>query len=297
MNSAWPVVLLFVLPVLGAEEAARTLVKVNGTAITAADVEFAFTTKQIPSEDRAQRQPQLIEELIDRQIVRDFLTKRKITAPPEELAYQIQLAENTIKRGGEDPGKVLPKLGYTPDRLKAELGLPLAWQVYARQTITLPETKAYFDQHRSELDGTQLRARQIFLKLPSSASEAEIAAKTSQLKDIKSQITAGKLDFAEAARKYSDAPSKEQGGDVGTFGVRGKLPTPVIRAAFELKLNEISEPVPSLFGLHLLQVTQRIPGDLSLEDVRPQILERLSDQLWKDTLDRERKTARIEWVK
>lgn len=294
MNVTCLSVLLQAAMIMGVDDPGRVVVKVNGTAITAGDVEFAATTRQIKADERAAREPKLIEELIDRQLIREYLGKRKITVPENELAFQIQLAEDAIKKHGDDPATLLPKLGYTPERLKSELGLPLAWQAYARHTITLPQTKEYFDEHRAELDGTRLRARQIFLKLPAKPTDADVAAKSTRLNELKAQITAGKTSFADAARMHSESPTKEQGGDVGVFGARGKLPTSVTRAAFALKVNEISEPIVSTFGVHLIQVTERIPGDLSLEDVRPLILERLSEQLWSEAVRGERKTAKIE---
>ena len=294
MNAICLAVLFPVAVFLGADDAARVVVTVNGTAITAGDVGFMAATRQVKPADLAEREPKLVEELIDRQLIREFLAKRKFAAPADELAFQIQRAEDAIRKHGDDPIALLPKLGYTPERLKSELGLPLAWQAYVRHTVTLPQTKDYFEQHRAELDGTQLRARQIFLKLPPKPTDADVTAKTNRLKDLRSQIASGKISFAEAAKRHSESPAKDQGGDVGTFGFRGKLPSPVTRAAFALKVNDISEPVVSTFGVHLIQVTERMPGDLSLEDVRPQILERLSEQLWADTVSRERKTAKIE---
>jgi len=292
-----PSLLLVLLPLaglFGADDAARVIAKVNGTAITAGDVGFIVATRNVKSDERAEKEPQLIEELIDRQVVREFLVRRKISPPADELAYQIQVAEEVIKKHGDDPAQLLPKLGYTSERLKSELGLPLAWQAYARQTITLPQTREYFEQHRVELDGTQVRVRQIFLKLAPKPEETEIAAKVKTLKDLKGQIASGKITFQDAAKKHSESPTRDQGGEVGLIGFRGKLPAPVCRAAFSLKVNEISEPVISPFGVHLVQVTEIVPGDLSLEDVRPQIFDRLSEQLWTDTIARERKSAKIE---
>jgi parvulin-like peptidyl-prolyl isomerase len=293
MNEAGLALLLFVGG-LGADDPARVVLKVNGAAITTGDVEFIVATRHVKPEDRAAQEPKLVEELIDRQLIREFLGKRKFTASADDLAFQIQRAEEAIRKHGDDPAVLLPKLGYSPERLKSELGLSLAWQAYIRHTVTLPQTKDYFDQHREELDGTRLRARQIFLKLPPSPSEADITAKTMKLKDLRAQIVSAKITFQDAARKYSESPSGADGGDVGLFGPRGKLPTPVTRAAFALKVNDISEPVVSAFGVHLIQVTERLPGDLSLEDVRPQIVDRLSEQLWSETAARERKTAKIE---
>jgi len=289
---------LMLMPLLlGANEPARVAVKVNGTAITEGDVDFIATTRQMKPEQRTEQESKLIEELVDRQLIREFLARRKISAPADELAFQIQQAEDAIKKHGDDPAVLLAKLGYTPERLKTELGLPLAWHAYVRQAVTLPQTKEYFDKHRAELDGTQLRARQIFLKLPPNPTDTELTAKKNQLNDLRSQIKSGKLTFADAAKQHSESPSKDQGGDIGLFGAQGKLPSPVTRAAFALKVEELSEPIVSAFGVHLIQVTERIPGDLSLEDVRPQIFAKLSEQLWADTVRSERKTAKIERVK
>ena len=287
-------VLLHVAVVIGADDTARVVVRVNGAAITTGDVAFMAVTRQVKLEERAEREPKLVEELIDRQVVREFLARRKIAPPADELAHQIQHAEDAIRKHGDDPAVLLPRLGYTADRMKAELGLPLAWQIYARQTITLPQTREYFDQHRAELDGTQLRVRQIFLKLPPNADAAVVMAKTGRLKELRSQISSGKLSFADGAKQHSESPTREQGGDIGLIGFRGKLPSAVTRVAFALKLNDISEPVVSTFGVHLIQVTERVPGDLSLEDVRPQIFDRLAEELWTDTVHRERKSAKIE---
>ena len=300
MKSAWLSVLFAVAwlqttSLFGADEAARVVAKVNGKAITAGDVEFAAVTQQVKSEDRAAREAQLTERLIERQLVREFLAKRKIQAPADDVQFQIQHAESVLKKLGEDPEVFLAKLGYTSERLKQELGLPLAWQVYVRQTVTTPQVREYFDQHRAEFDGTQLHARQVFFKRDASVTEVNPAGLVARMKELREQIVSGKLTFADAAKQFSEAPSREQGGDVGRFGFRGKLPAPVAQAAFALKVNDFSEPIVSTFGVHLIQVIERHPGDLSVEDVRPQIVERLADQLWQATIARERTTAKIEY--
>ena len=277
-----------------ADDSAKIVVKVNGTGISAADVNFAASQQGISEAERLQSESKLIERLIDRQLIRSFLASKKIEPPAEDLQFQIARAEALIRKGGEDPKVLLEKLGYTPERLKAELGLTLAWQVYSRKTVTPTEIKAHYEKYRQEFDGTQVRASQIFLKLLQPASDTEQAAKVEQLKEIRRQILANRLTFAEAAKRYSEAPTKDQGGDVGLFGFRGKLPASVSQAAFGLKVNDISEPVVSRFGLHLIQVTERHPGDFSLEDVRSVIIDRLSQQLWAETVEKERATAKIE---
>ena len=236
----------------------------------------------------------MIDDLIERQLIRDFLHSRKIAPNPEELTTQIERAEEFIKKRGEDPAALLKKIGYTPERLNRELGLTLAWQAYVRQTVSPKQIKEYFEQHKAELDGTQLRASQIFLKLPQPANEPAQARGIQQLNEIREEIRNQKISFAEAAKKYSEAPTRDQGGDLGLFGWQGKLPAAVSQAAFALKEMELSQPIVSPFGLHLIQVTERIPGDFSLEDVRGVILDRLSQKLWKSTAESAQIGAKIE---
>jgi peptidyl-prolyl cis-trans isomerase C len=261
--------------------------------ISAADVAFASAQQKAVAPDEPVDEAKLIEQLVDRQLIRAFLAAHKIEPIADELKQQITQAENLIQKSGEDPQKLLNKLGYTPERLKRELGLPIAWQVYARRTITHEQIKTYFEQHKQELDGTQLRGSQIFLKLPKQPTETEITAKKEKLVELRHDIQSGKLTFADAAKRNSEAPSKENGGDVGLFGWRGKLPLAVSKAAFSLKVNEISEPIVTPFGVHLIQVTERHPGEFSLEDVRPEISDQLSQQLWNTTVAKEREKAKI----
>ncbi len=288
------IILVQLVAIISANPKSAIVVKVNGTAITQADVDFAAMQKGLPDENRSQSETKLIEELIERQLIRAFLTSRKVEPVAEELQFQIATAEELIRKRGEDPQKLLTKLGYTPDRLKRELGLPLAWRVYANRTITDAQLKDFFIAHKQELDGTELRARQIFLKLSKSHTDADVVAKSDQLTEIRKEIVDRKLSFAEAASQHSEAPTRDQGGDVGLFGWRGKMPSSVSQAAFGLQVEEISEPIVSPFGVHLIQVTERHPGELSLEDVRPVVLEQLSQELWTATVAKERTTAKIE---
>ncbi|MEX0727236.1 MAG: peptidyl-prolyl cis-trans isomerase, partial [Planctomycetaceae bacterium] len=70
----------------------------------------------------------------------------------------------------------------------------------------------------------------------------------------------------------------------------------ITQTAFRLQPGELSEPFHSPFGVHLIVVTDRQPGQLSLEDVRAQVLEELGQNLWSETVARLQEDADIKWT-
>lgn len=282
-------------PVLKAADTDQVLVTVNGQPVTQADLNFARLSRGITGNQQAVNK-QLLENLVDQSLIREFLDQQKITVPPKQLDESVIKVEKFIRNKGDDPQQVLTRMGFTPEKLRAAIALPLAWNIYARREITLENLQKYFDAHREELDGTRVAARHILLKLPANATSDEIRNAKQKLTDLRQQIQSGKLSFAEAAAQYSEAPSKTDGGKLVTSAYRGKMPLVLAQQVFPLKEGEISEPFQSPFGMHLIILDKKHPGQFSLEDVRGEIYQILSRELYDQTVQKLRSTAKIEWT-
>jgi len=81
-----------------------------------------------------------------------------------------------------------------------------------------------------------------------------LVAEETKCQELRTQIEAETLSFADAASKNSKCPSGKQGGDLGFFG-KGQMVPEFEKAAFAQDVGQISEPIKTQFGWHLLVVT------------------------------------------
>lgn len=92
------------------------------------------------------------------------------------------------------------------------------------------------------------------------------------------EIEAGEKTFEEAAKEYSNCPSKEQGGDLGPFG-RGQMVAEFDKAVFEGEVGKLIGPVKTQFGYHLIFIDSLEEGSIaSFEEVSMQIAQQITNE-------------------
>ena len=105
------------------------------------------------------------------------------------------------------------------------------------------------------------------------------------------------MTFAQAANKYSEDPANAggAGGDLDYFTLSSGFIPEFTDVAFRLKKGSVSEPVETIYGYHLIQVTDRKEGrPVDFEQNKPYILNAYAGELQKNLLTEERKRAKIE---
>jgi peptidyl-prolyl cis-trans isomerase C len=244
----------------------------------------------------AQLQAEALERVIGQRLLADFLQEKKLTATRAEIEGAIEQLRAQLKQQNVTLEDRLKQLGSDFTRLRNELGSSISLSKFVSEYGKPELVETYFERNKRQFDGTQLRVSHVLLRPIQSGNEAESAALRKRALDVKQEIEEGKLTFAEAARKYSAGPSRTEGGDLGLISRKGPMVEQFTRAAFDLEEGKVSDPVMTAFGVHLISVTEVKPGDKTLDDVREEVMRSFQQWLIDKLIERERKSAQIEYV-
>ncbi len=178
-----------------------------------------------------------------------------------------------------------------------------------RRVLTISEAQIaeYFASHANEFQRTEeVRASHILVRPAGDGEEATRAA-AARARALYARAIAPGADFAALAREASDDPgSKDSGGDLGWFG-RGRMVKEFEDAVFALETGEVSQPVESQFGFHVIKlIDRRAAGQQSLDEVREVIRQRLAEglaegegsrraQALKEKIDAAKLTTAAQW--
>jgi parvulin-like peptidyl-prolyl isomerase len=178
------------------------------------------------------------------------------------------------------------KLNY-----KESMLLQKVYDAVTKDITTVPDADiaAYYDAHKSDYFTDETRtARHILIAPKSSASdtsttagssttttaaptEADWAAALATAQKVRADLVGGADWTTEAAQYSDDTGTKDSGGDLGTI-TKGEMVAEFETAVFSLKLNEISQPVKTIYGYHIIQVTGITPAKQgTLDDVKADI--------------------------
>ena len=141
------------------------------------------------------------------------------------------------------------------------------------------ELQAYYDsQPEALVRRAEARARHILFRLPENASAERQERVRSLAQSVLDDLRGG-ADFAAAAAEHSeDDGTAEAGGDLGFFP-RGRMMPPLEEAAFSLPTGELSDPVRTELGFHILRVEERMEAGIKpLEEARQEVIDALQDE-------------------
>ena len=235
-----------------------------------------YTLSKADFEKEMERNPQLKVLLTLKPEIKEVLVKRWVEVTLLALA-------------GEEEG--LLKDPEVKAQIEEQTRMILAQNYYERKVlkglkVSDSDLQKYYMKHKKEYRTPErVKARHILIQVPEKADPEVQKAALKKAEDLRRKLLAG-ADFSELARKYSEDPgTRDKGGDLGFFS-RGQMVSEFEEAVFKLKVGEISPPIKTRFGYHLVQVEAKIPS-------QEQPYEEVKDRVRQDLLEA-KKAQRME---
>jgi parvulin-like peptidyl-prolyl isomerase len=282
---------------------------VNGQPIPALAVYRAFLHE--PAGYTEENKKEMLNHLIDNVLVDQYLFQLKIEAPAKSVDDRFAQIDGEAQKSKQNLKEMLGKMYLTEDDLRRELIGAVRWEKFLAQQADDKILKEMFEKNPAMFNGSTVSARHILLGSGPESLKQAAALKLGIEKAVNDEVaklppTTSALDreqtratilvktFAATAAQSSNCPSKARGGDLGSFPRVGAMVEPFAKAAFALKPYEISAPVETQFGTHLILATQVTPGrPIAFEQARPFVQEIYGEKLREAIVAKYRPISKI----
>jgi parvulin-like peptidyl-prolyl isomerase len=296
---------------------------VNGQPIPEIAVQRGL--KRVPPAKHAEARGEILEFLIDNALIEQNLQQRGVAVEKKDIDGMIEKIKSEIAKQNETTKQkhtfeeFMKELMLDETELRTQITADLRWEKYAEQQGDEKTLRSFFDANKDMFDGSMVRVRHILLtpkvgdaqdaakaqqqlaawkKLieeQAAAAVAKLPAGTDALEKEKARVKLIDEAFAAVAQKESACPSKTKGGDVGMFPRAGSMVEPFAKAAFALKPYQMSNPVKTQFGYHLILATEKKAGqEPKFETVKDEVKEIYAMRLRETLTGQLRANAKIE---
>ncbi len=259
---------------------------------------------------------EVLNQLIENKLLAQEAREREIEIPAKEIDEHIDRIKSRFS-SAEEFERVMSAEGMSMDQLRKSVeeqylirGL-VQRELAPRAVVGPSEIEAYYKGHGGQFQEPEtVQASHVMVKFaeqkpvekavegqPAPASGPSVDTALQKIKEARAELDKG-AKFEDVAKKYSDAPDAEDGGDLGTFS-RGKMIKEIEDAAFALQPGQISEVVKSPMGYHVLIVKSKtaarpIPLAEVQKAVEQEIFQQKTDAMRKDLVVELKKKAFVQ---
>jgi peptidyl-prolyl cis-trans isomerase D len=231
-----------------------------------------------------QREPTFMDQnqKFDKNRYYQFLQSRQVTPEQFEASLREQMLMQKIQIVLKDsvlytPAEVDDYTSFLGRDLKAVYVELNAAKLKAEVPLVEEELKTYYESNKTQFDHPErLKLRHILLSLREGTVALSEDGIKKKLEGFRADILSKKSKFEDIAKKFSDDPgSKAQGGELGWFA-KGGILKELEDAALKLQKGEISTPVKTQYGYHLIQLEDRENAYQSVySEVRPKVVQKV----------------------
>ena len=235
------------------------------------DLKRTLGDRQLSAIDKRKAMELTTQKLIDQHVALDFLSKKGLAANPSEVDFQIEKLKSELQTIDLSFTEFLKETYQTSDDLRFQTKWQISWQRYLKNKLTDEFLESYFERSRRRFNGTEIKAAHLLIKLPANNSQAQEERINQQLLEVRQQVISKTVSWQEAVKAHSEAPTRLSGGSLGWITREGPMSPSFTNAAFQLSESEISLPVKTKFGFHLIRCESIRDSAFGWKDVRTEL--------------------------
>lgn len=265
----------------GEKEKPKVAAKVNSKEILMEEVDFFVAPElermeamgqQVTPEIKKNFRDFWVEQSISRELMIQKAVTDKVVITDEEVEKAFTKTENKGSALSADRLKQFIKEDLLVDKL-------IENNVMSKIVVTDKEVEDFYNSRKDKMkEPEQVKARHILILEHISDTAEKKEENKKKIETVLAEVKAGKTDFSELAKKYSECPSAPSGGDLGFFA-RGQMVSAFENSAFALKPGETSDVVQTQFGYHIIKVEDRKEArDLPFEEVKELVRENIKHE-------------------
>ncbi len=297
------------------------VLKIDGKKITQEDLDTAtnnlmplVTYHNAVSEERLKGiQKKALDNIINGELIYKFAKENKLDkVEKKEIDQQVKDLKKRLPKG-DSIDKVLKRSNMTMDELREDFKKDIVvvrvskqkneeFKKKAEQNVNEAFMREYYKKNLEKFkEPEQIHLRSILVKADPSGGQRVWNESRKKAEEIAKLAKEGN-DFAKLATERSEDPFAKSGGDMG-WAHKGSLFPEIEEAASKLKAGEVSAPVMTIYGYHVLKLEGRKPSvqkkfeELNIKNLEHELEQKEQKTLWTSWLDDIKKNSKIEYVK
>ena len=248
---------------------------------------FSMFGGNLPEAQMAKFKQRIIDRLVEEELIKQKLDTEKVEVPEAAIQKELDEYKGRVPGGADRFEEFLKKTGKTIDDLKVDIKKRLALKTFLNKEkaldVTDEECQKYFDENKKRFATKErCKAAHILIKTGKDDDKAKTDEAKKKIDEIYKEANKKGTDFAALAKTKSEGPSAPRGGDLGWF-TRGRMVKEFETAAFSMKPGEVSKPIQTKFGWHVLKLYEREEaGEKKFDEVKEDIVKRLEARKFRE---------------
>lgn len=281
---------------------------VNSEPITAAEFEQEVQTliaskqipphmqQQLPEAQLNQLKRQIVEQMVQRRLIEQKIEQTDFDISDAEIKEKLSEIEAEFATAAKAQGQnvsmrdMMKQQGMSDDELNERVYQAIALEKLMEKEggfrpATAEEAKSFYEDNLEKFKQPEkVRARHILLEVKNPEEKAQWEKARAEIARLREEAVQSGADFAELAKKHSDDTSASRGGDLGFFA-REEMIEEFSEVAFELEKGEVSEPVRTRYGWHIIKRVDYQPSQpIPFEKVEDNLTKQLTSKRFRDSL-------------